>query len=88
MDEGVRAHKHRGKARIRFKAMVHSGNLFDSLNDCVTRYTLWLEEQQWLRKGGDEDDDPNLLSSRMERAAQCLLDTGLFMTHTNSRDIY
>ena len=74
MDEGVRSHKHGGKMRIRFKATVHSGNLVDSLNDCVSKYCLWFEEQHWLHK--DAEQDPNSLLERTGRAVECLMDTG------------
>lgn len=50
LDEAVREHKHWGKMRIRFKAAVHSGSIVDSLNDCVTKYCLFFEEQHWLKR--------------------------------------
>ena len=38
LDDGCRAHKHHGKTRVRWKAAVHSGSIFDSLNDCKSKY--------------------------------------------------
>ena len=75
LDEATRAHKHQGKQRIRFKAAVHSGNLVDSLNDCESKYCLWFEEQQWLRRE-EGQPDPNTLKARLLRAGKCLLDDG------------
>lgn len=65
-------HKHWGKMRIRFKAAVHSGSIVDSLNDCVTKYCLFFEEQHWLKKQPKELD-PNTMRARITRAAQALL---------------
>ena len=75
VDEAVRSHKHWGKMRIRFKATVHSGSLADCLNDCTSKYCMYFEEQHWTRKG-PEDEDPHSLTSRLARAAACLVDPG------------
>lgn len=73
LDEAVRAHKHWGTQRIRFKAAVHSGSLVDSLNDCETKYCMWFEERRWVRRDED-DDDPYAITSRLLRAANVLCD--------------
>ena len=75
LDEACRDHKHQGKQRIRFKAAVHSGNLVDELNDCKTKYCMFFEEQQWLKKK-DGEDDPNTVRSRLMRATRALHDEG------------
>ena len=72
MDEGVRANKHWGKERIRFKAAVHSGNLFDSLNDCQTKYCMWFEEHGWSKRSAGKDH--HSVKARLMRAIQCLMD--------------
>lgn len=81
VDEAVRAHKHWGKMRIRFKAAVHSGSLVDCLNDCVTKYTMWFEEQHWRKKSDEED--PNSCASRLCRAAETLFDPGKSISTSN-----
>lgn len=68
VDEAVRSHKHWGRTRIRHKATVHSGSMVDCMNDCVTKYTLWFEEQHWYKKTAEQD--PNTTSARLVRAAQ------------------
>ena len=75
LDEATRDHKHQGKQRIRFKAAVHSGNLVDELNDTVTKYCVWFEEQHWLKKR-DGEDDPNTVKARLLRATEVLHDQG------------
>ena len=72
LDEGVRANKHWGKERIRFKAAVHSGNLFDSLNCAKSKYCFWFEEHGWSRRA--EGVDHHTIKSRLLRASKCLLD--------------
>lgn len=81
LDEAVRPHKHWGKQRIRFKAAVHSGVLVDCLNDCVSKYTLWFEEQHWFHKTPEED--PNTVTSRITRAAKVLCDKGSLVSTAN-----
>lgn len=80
LDEASRAHKHWEKTRIRFKAAVHSGSLVDSLNDCESKYCLWFEEQQWLRKSSHDDndvnEDPNTLQARLCLALKVLCSEG------------
>lgn len=75
LDEGVREHKHWGKQRISWKAACHSGSLVDCLNDCVTKYCLWFEEQHWLSRAHGSVD-PHSLIERLKRACQVLCDTG------------
>lgn len=75
IDEAVRAHRHWGKQRIRHKAAVHSGSLVDCMNDCVTKYTMWFEEQRWIKRQGREED-PNQIPSRLLRAASVLCPPG------------
>ena len=48
LDDCIRANKHRGRRRVRYKAAVHSGCPVDMLNDAVTHYTMWFEETDWL----------------------------------------
>ena len=38
---------------------------------------MWFEEQHWKKKGPD-DGDPHSLTSRLRRAANCLLDPGVY----------
>lgn len=83
LDEAVRAHKHWGKTRIRFKAAVHSGSLVDSLNDCATKYCMWFEEQHWLKRQSKDDEDPNTIQSRLLRAAKVLCDDGKSTSSAN-----
>lgn len=77
LDEAVRAHRHWGKQRIRWKAAVHSGSIVDSLNDCVTKYCMWFEEHHWVKKSDERGaDDPNTVKARLLRAVSVLFDKG------------
>lgn len=73
LDEAVRAHKHWGRQRIRFKAAVHSGALVDSLNDCTTKYCMGFEERRWIHRQESDDDPNHAITARLLRAADVLV---------------
>lgn len=73
LDEGTRMTKHWDKKRISWKASCHSGSLVDMLNDCMTSYCIWFEEQNWHSKEL-EGKDINSVEERLVRAVQCLVD--------------
>ena len=66
---------------------MHSGNLVDSVNDTETKYCMWFEEQQWLRKHEDADSDPNTMRERLLRATRVLHDPGKFHSAIASGEI-
>lgn len=85
LDEGVREHKHWGKQRISWKAACHSGSLVDCLNDCVTKYCLWFEEQHWISRAHGSVD-PHSLTERLKRACEVLCDKGMSCHSPQSHD--
>ena len=75
-DEGVRSNKHGGNERIRHKAAVHSGNIFESLNDAKTKYCLFFEEHGWEALNSAPGVDHSSVKARLLRAASVLFDEG------------